>query len=102
MRIRVMEKTQEGDKLRFSPFEGTVLAIKHGRGVTATMTVRNIVAGIGVEKVYPLHSPLIKKVEILQTPKKFRRAKLYYLRGVSRKEARRKLGATQTTETQKT
>lgn len=94
MEIRVHEKIVEGDKSRISLFKGTVLAIKHGRGVTATVTVRNSnLAGVGVERIFPLHAPNIEKIDIVRTPTKVRRAKLYYLRTVSRKRARQKIAA---------
>lgn len=79
-------------KTRMSVFSGLVLARKHGSETGASFTVRAVIAGEGVEKVYPLHSPAIAKVDIVSSPKKIRRAKLYYLRGVSAKKARQKLG----------
>ncbi len=81
-------------KTRMSIFSGLVLARKHGSEPGASFTVRAIIAGEGVEKVYPLHSPVIAKVEIISSPKKVHRAKLYYLRAVSAKKARQKLGIT--------
>ena len=60
-------------------FEGLVLARKHGKGISATITVRKEISGIGVEKIFPLHLPTIEKIEILKR-EKTRRAKLYYLR----------------------
>lgn len=96
MQVRIQEKIKEADKSRLSSFTGTILAIKHGRGLYGTMTLRNTVAGVGVEKVIPFHSPLLEKVQIMQTPKKFKRSKLYYLRSVSRREAKRKLSSTLT------
>lgn len=100
MRVRVWSKIKEGDKWRAVPFEGTVLSRKHGKGVTATVTVRKIgAAEIGVERTWPIHSPLIEKIEILESPK-VRRAKLYYIRKRSRREARAKL-KTQTGTTTK-
>ncbi len=82
----------EAGKSRTSIFSGIVLARKHGKEPGATFTVRAQIAGEGVEKVYPIHSPLIGKVEIISSPKKVHRAKLYYLRGISKKEIRRKIG----------
>lgn len=90
--VKVQERIKEGDKERTSTFSGVVLARKHGMEPGGTFTVRAEVAGIGVEKVFPIHSPTINKVEILSTPKKVRRAKLYYLRELSHKKARQKLG----------
>jgi large subunit ribosomal protein L19 len=72
------KKTKEV-KERIQPFEGVVIARKHGKGITATFTVRRIVDNVGVEKTFPLHSPLIEKIEVLKKGK-VRRAKLYYLR----------------------
>ena len=90
--VRVHERFKEGDKERAGIFEGLVLARKHGSEPGATFTVRSTVAGIGVEKVYPIHSPRIAKVDILSSPKKVKRAKLYYIRNLSKKETRQKVG----------
>ena len=90
--VRVWEKIKEGEKERLSRFEGLVLARKHGSEKGATFTVRAIVAGVGVEKIYPVHSTRIEKVDVLNSPKKVRRAKLYYVRELSKKETRQKLG----------
>ncbi len=72
-------------------FEGMVLARKHGKEIGATITVRKIISGIGCEKIFPLHSPLIEKIEILKRGK-VRRAKLYYLRKAKGKRAKLKKG----------
>ena len=93
--VRVWEKIKEGDKERLSRFEGLVLARKHGSEKGATFTVRATVAGIGVEKVFPIHSPKIDKVEVLSSPKKVTRSKLYYIRDLSKKQTRQKLGSAQ-------
>jgi len=90
MQIRVHEKIKEGDRDRIQVFEGVVLARKHGKGINATITVRSVVAGVGVEKVWPIHSPKIAKIEILRTPT-VRRSKLYFLRELSPKKTRKKL-----------
>ena len=90
--LRVHETIKEKDKSRISIFEGLVLARKHGSEPGATFTVRATVAGEGMEKVYPIYSTVISKVEIINSPKKVRRAKLYYLRGLSKKQIRQKVG----------
>ncbi len=87
--VKVHQKIKEGDKERIQIFEGIVLALKHGKGITGTFTVRKIISGVGVEKTYPLHSPNIDKVEIV-TRSKVRRAKLYYLRNLTGKKAKLK------------
>jgi large subunit ribosomal protein L19 len=87
--VRVHQKIKEGDKERIQIFEGRVIARKHGKGINATITVRRIVNNIGVEKIFPIHSPVIEKIEVVQRGK-VRRAKLYYLREVSPKKARLK------------
>ena len=76
--IRVHLKVKEGNRERIQVFEGTVIAKKHG-GIEETFTVRRISYGIGVEKVFPVHSPAIEKIELVRHGK-VRRAKLYYLR----------------------
>jgi large subunit ribosomal protein L19 len=78
-----------GKKERIQAFEGVVLARKHGKEIGSTITVRKIVDGIGVEKIFPLHLPTIKKIEILRRSK-VRRAKLYYLRTAKGKRGRLK------------
>ena len=79
-------------KSRISMFEGLVLARKHGSEPGATFTVRATVAGEGVEKVYPIYSTIISKVDIINSPKKVKRAKLYYIRNLSKKQIRQKIG----------
>lgn len=76
--VKVHVKIKEGDKFRIQIFEGTVIAKKHG-GINETFTVRRVAHGCGIERVFPLHSPIIDKVETIRTGK-VRRAKLYYLR----------------------
>ncbi|MBI2003571.1 MAG: 50S ribosomal protein L19 [Parcubacteria group bacterium] len=90
--IKVFQKIKEGGKERTAPFEGIVIAKKHGKEAGGTFTVRKIVSGIGVEKIFPVYSPTIEKIEVIKKAK-VRRAKLYYLRGKSRKETRRKIKA---------
>lgn len=86
--VRVHQKIKEADnKERIQVFEGVILAIKHGRGIEATFTVRKIAQGIGVERIFPMHSPMIDKIEIMRRSK-VRRAKLYYLREAKGKKGR--------------
>ena len=76
--VKVHVKIKEGDKYRIQIFEGTVIAKKHG-GINETFTVRRVAHGCGIERVFPLHSPVVDKVEVVRNGK-VRRAKLYYLR----------------------
>ena len=76
--VRVHVKIKEGSRERIQVFEGIVIAKKHG-GIEETITVRRLAYGVGVEKVFPLHSPSIEKIETVRTGF-VRRAKLYYLR----------------------
>ena len=77
--VRVHVKVKEGSRERIQVFEGTVIAKKHG-GIGETITVRRISYGVGVEKVFPVHSPSIATIEVVRGGA-VRRAKLYYLRG---------------------
>lgn len=88
--IRVSQKIREGDKQRVQPFEGLVIARKHGSGITATITVRKVSDGVGIERIFPVHSPTIQNIEILKRSK-VRRAKLYYIREKAAREVRRKM-----------
>ena len=76
--VRVHVKIKEGARERVQVFEGTVIAKKHG-GIEESVTVRRLSYGVGCEKVFPLHSPLLEKIEVVRHGK-VRRAKLYYLR----------------------
>ncbi len=76
--VKVHVKIKEGEKFRIQIFEGTVIAKKHG-GINETFTVRRVAHGCGIERVFPLHSPTVEKVELVRNGK-VRRAKLYYLR----------------------
>ncbi len=86
--VRVHVKIKEGDKFRIQVFEGVVLCIKR-HGISSTFTVRKVSSGYGVERIFPLHSPIIEKVEVVKQGK-VRRARLYYLRGRRGKAARLK------------
>lgn len=77
--VRVTVRVKEGNRERNQAFEGTIIAKKHG-GINETITVRRISYGVGVEKVFPVHSPSIDKIEVVRNGA-VRRAKLYYLRG---------------------
>jgi large subunit ribosomal protein L19 len=84
--VRVHVKVREGEKERVQAFEGVVIKINRG-GNRAAFTVRKISYGVGVERIFPLHSPRIDKLQVL-SKSKVRRARLYYLRGLSGKAAR--------------
>lgn len=77
--VRVHQKIKEGDKERVQVFEGMVIKISSGRGTNKNFTVRKVVSGIGVEKIFPFTTPSLAKVEVVKKSK-VRRAKLYYLR----------------------
>lgn len=76
-------------KERIQVFEGVVLARKHGKGTSSTFTVRKVIDGVGVERIFPLHAPFIEKIEIIRSSR-VRRAKLYYLREAKGRKARLK------------
>ncbi len=86
--VRVHVKITEGDKERIQVFEGVVIAVKRGKN-RSTFTVRKISYGVGVERIFPLHSPNIDKIEVTSSGK-VRRAKLFYLRDLAGKAARLK------------
>ncbi|MDE2188733.1 MAG: 50S ribosomal protein L19 [Patescibacteria group bacterium] len=88
--VRVWQKIKEKDKFRLQAFEGLVLARKHGAEPGATFTVRKVVDGVGVERIFPLYSPMIDKVELIRRAK-VRRAKLYFIREKATKEIRRQM-----------
>lgn len=88
--VKVSQKIKEGEKTRLQVFEGLVLARKHGSEAGATFTVRRIASGVGVEKIFPLYSPMIDKVEIVKRAK-VRRAKLYHIRKKVAKEISREM-----------
>ena len=84
--VKVSAKVVEGERVRIQVFQGVVIKVSPG-GVGASFTVRRVAYGVGVERTFPLYSPLVEKVEIIKHGK-VRRAKLYYLRGLSGKAAR--------------
>ena len=86
--VRVHVKIKEGDKYRIQVFEGVVIAQKNN-GISSTFTVRKVSFGYGIERIFPLHSPIIEKLEVVKSGK-VRRARLYYLRGRRGKAARLK------------
>lgn len=88
--VRVHQKIQDKGKTRIQVFEGLVLARKHGTEPGATFTVRKVASGVGVEKIFPLYSPLIDKLEIVRRAK-VRRSKLYYIREKVAREVRRQM-----------
>lgn len=88
--VRVHQKIQDKGKTRIQIFEGLVLARKHGNEPGATFTVRKVASGVGVEKIYPLYSPLIDKLEIVKRAK-VRQSKLYYIREKVNREIKRQM-----------
>lgn len=94
--IRVTQKITEKDKktgkpkIRLQVFEGLCLAVKHGKEAGATFTVRKTASGVGVERIFPLYSPMIEKIEVVKRSK-VRRAKLYHIRKKAAKEIRRQM-----------
>ncbi|TSC69976.1 MAG: large subunit ribosomal protein L19 [Parcubacteria group bacterium Gr01-1014_46] len=88
--VRVWQKIVEKGKTRLQAFEGLVIAVKHGKEAGATFTVRRVASGVGVEKIFPLYSPMIDSIETLKRSK-VRRAKLYHIRDKATKEIRRQM-----------
>jgi large subunit ribosomal protein L19 len=94
--IRVTQKITERDKktgkpkIRLQAFEGLCLAVKHGKEAGATFTIRKTASGVGVERIFPLYSPAIEKIEVVKRSK-VRRAKLYHIRDKATKEIRRQM-----------
>jgi large subunit ribosomal protein L19 len=91
----ILKKIKPGAKVKVyegkTPFAGLVIARKHGSEPGATFTVRTTLAGVGVEKVFPIHSPSIVKIDIVSSPKKVHRSKLYFVRKISGAKIRQKL-----------
>ena len=94
--MRVWVKITEKGKTRNQAFEGLVLARKHGTEIGATFTVRKVSEGVGVERIFPLYSPSIDKIEIIKRARA-RRAKLYYIREKAAREVTRKMRSLRTT-----
>lgn len=89
--VRVWQKVPEKDgKFRLQAYEGLVIACKHGQEAGATFTVRRVASGVGMEKIFPLYSPMIDKIEVLREVK-VRRSKLYYIREKAAREIRRRM-----------
>jgi large subunit ribosomal protein L19 len=84
--VKVYTKVVEGDSERIQIFDGVVIS-RRGSGISESFTVRKISYGVGVERVFPIHSPRIEKIEVVKTGK-VRRSKIYYIRGLSGKAAR--------------
>ncbi|PIT93111.1 MAG: 50S ribosomal protein L19 [Candidatus Harrisonbacteria bacterium CG10_big_fil_rev_8_21_14_0_10_38_8] len=88
----IVETDDKGkEKKRTSRFEGIVISRKHGKEPGSSFTVRGVIGGVGVEKIFPVYCPTIDKVEIIDSPKKVKKAKLYYIRDMSKKNIRKKL-----------
>jgi large subunit ribosomal protein L19 len=85
--VRVNFRIREGERERIQAFQGVVIRLDHGKGPAASFTVRRITAGIGIERIFPLHSPLIESLEVTRYGS-VRRAKLFYLRGLQGRAAR--------------
>lgn len=88
--VKVSQKIQEKGKTRLQVFEGLVLAVKHGTEPGATFTVRRVASGVGVEKIFPLYSPMIDKITVVRSSQ-VRRSKLYHIREKAAKEIRRQM-----------
>lgn len=94
----IIKNIKPGAKVRVfegkakSPFEGIVLGRKHGTEAGGTFTVRSVIAGVGVEKVFPFGSPNITKVDVVSSPKRIHRSKLYFVRKMSGSTIRKRLG----------
>lgn len=89
--VRVWQKVPDkGGKFRLQAYEGLIIACKHGNEAGATFTVRRVASGVGMEKIFPLYSPMIDKIEVLREVK-VRRSKLYYIRDKAAREIRRRM-----------
>lgn len=99
--VRVWQKIKEGDKSRLQAFDGLILSRKHGDEPGATFTVRKVIDGVGVERIFPLYSPVIDEIEIVRRSK-VRRSKLYFIREKATKEIRRQMRNLRTDKSEKT
>ncbi len=88
--VRVWQKIQEKDKVRLQAFEGLVLAVKHGTEAGSTFTVRKVASGVGVERIFPLYSPAIDRIETIRRAR-MRKSKLYYIRDKAAREVKRQM-----------
>lgn len=99
--VKVWSKIQEKGKTRLQAFEGLVLARKHGNEIGATFTVRKVASGVGVERIFPLYSPNVDKIEVLKRSKT-RRSKLYFIRTKAVKEVKKRLRSVTLSEAETT
>lgn len=97
--VRVDQRIEEKGKVRIQAFEGLVLSVKHGKEAGSTFTVRKVASGVGVEKIFPLYSPAIDKIEIIRRSK-VRKSKLYYIRDKVAREIRRQMRNLRTVKNQ--
>ncbi len=88
--VKVWQKIMEKGKVRLQVFEGLVLAVKHGKQAGGTFTVRKVASGVGVERIFPIYSPAIDKIEIVKRSQ-VRRAKLYHIRDKAVKEIKKQM-----------
>lgn len=88
--VKVWQKIQEKGKIRLQMFDGLVLAVKHGKEAGGTFTVRKVASGVGVEKIFPIYSPMIDKIEVVKRAP-VRRSKLYHIRDQAAKEIKRQM-----------
>ncbi len=95
--VRVWQKIKEGEKSRLQAFEGLILARKHGDEAGATFTVRKTIDGVGVERIFPLYSPMIDEIEIVRRSQ-VTRSKLYFVREKAAKEIKRQMRHTRFVE----
>ena len=99
--VKVWQRIQEKGKTRLQAFEGLVLAVKHGKEAGGTFTVRKVASGVGVEKIFPIFSPVIDKIDIIKSSK-VRRAKLYHIRDKAAKEVKRQMRNIRTARVEET